>query len=72
MSEIEKLKPFHDVVPALEKLRSKGYKLAILSNGDRDMLEAVGPYIGFARHLSERGQLTCFIVEIASSKCASK
>jgi 2-haloacid dehalogenase len=48
VSEIEKLKPFPDVVPALEKLRSKGYKLAILSNGDRDMLEAARPHIGFA------------------------
>jgi 2-haloacid dehalogenase len=47
VSEIEKLKPFPDVVSALEKLRSKGYKLTILSNGDRDMLEAAGPYIGF-------------------------
>ena len=37
VSEIEKLKPFPDVVAALEKLRVKGYKLAILSNGDRDM-----------------------------------
>ena len=48
VSEIEKLKPFSDVVAALEKLRAKGYKLAILSNGDRDMLEAAGPHIGFA------------------------
>ena len=48
VSEIEKLKPFPDVVAALEKLRAKGYKLAILSNGDRDMLEAAGPHIGFA------------------------
>ena len=47
VSEIEKLKPFPDVVPALAKLRSKGYELAILSNGDRDMLEAAGPHIGF-------------------------
>ena len=47
VSEIEKLKPFPDVVAALEKLRSKGYKLAILSNGDRDMLKAAGPHIGF-------------------------
>src|SRR5438876_5243830 len=31
VGEIEKLKPFPDVVPSLEKLRSKGYKLAILS-----------------------------------------
>jgi len=48
VSEIEKLKPFPDVVVALEKLRSMGYRLAILSNGDRDMLEAAGPHIGFA------------------------
>jgi 2-haloacid dehalogenase len=48
VSEIEKLKPFPDVVAALEKLRAKGYALAILSNGDRDMLKAAGPHIGFA------------------------
>ena len=47
VSEIEKLKPFPDVVPALHALRADGYKLAILSNGDRDMLEAAGPHIGF-------------------------
>jgi 2-haloacid dehalogenase len=47
VSEIERLKPFPDVVAALERLRSKGYKLAILSNGDPDMLEAAGPHIGF-------------------------
>ena len=41
------LKPFPDVVAALEKLRVKGYKLTILSNGDRDMLKAAGPHIGF-------------------------
>ena len=48
VSAIETLKPFPDVVAALEKLRAKGYKLAILSNGDRDMLAAAGPHIGFA------------------------
>src|SRR5258708_10714792 len=47
VSAIEKLKPFPDVVAALARLRAKGYKLAILSNGDRDMLEAAGPHIGF-------------------------
>jgi 2-haloacid dehalogenase len=47
VSEIEKLKPFPDVVAALEQLRSAGYRLAILSNGDPDMLEAAGPHIGF-------------------------
>ena len=44
---IEKLEPFPDVVAALERLRERGYKLAILSNGDRDMLAAAGPHIGF-------------------------
>ncbi len=47
VSEIERLKPFPDVVAALEALRAAGYKLAILSNGDRDMLAAAGPHIGF-------------------------
>jgi len=47
VGEIEKLKPFPDVLAALEKLRAKGYALAILSNGDRDMLVAAGPHIGF-------------------------
>jgi 2-haloacid dehalogenase len=44
---IETLKPFPDVVHALHELRSSGYKLVILSNGDRDMLGAAGPHIGF-------------------------
>ena len=48
VAEIERLKPFPDVVAALGRLRSAGYKLAILSNGDRDMLEAAKPHIGFA------------------------
>jgi 2-haloacid dehalogenase len=48
VAEIERLKPFPDVVAALETLRSAGYKLAILSNGDPDMLGAAGPHIGFA------------------------
>jgi 2-haloacid dehalogenase len=47
VSQIETLKPFPDVVPALERLRAAGYALAILSNGDRDMLKASGPHIGF-------------------------
>jgi 2-haloacid dehalogenase len=45
---IEKLEPFPDVVAALARLRARGYRLAILSNGDRDMLKAAAPYIGFA------------------------
>lgn len=47
VSQIESLKPFPDVIEALEKLRASGYKLVILSNGDRDMLEAARPHIGF-------------------------
>jgi 2-haloacid dehalogenase len=48
VSRIESLKPFSDVVAALERLRASGYRLAILSNGDRDMLEAARPHIGFS------------------------
>ncbi len=47
VSQIEQLKPFPDVIAALEDLRMAGYKLAILSNGDRDMLRAAAPHIGF-------------------------
>src|SRR4051794_15706712 len=47
VSGIESLAPFPDVVAALHRLRDAGYKLVILSNGDRDMLEAAGPHIGF-------------------------
>jgi 2-haloacid dehalogenase len=47
VSQIETLKPFDDVVAALERLKSR-YKLVILSNGDRDMLEAAMPHVGFA------------------------
>lgn len=48
VSEIEKLRPFPDVIAALERLRGAGFKLVILSNGDSDMLKAAGPHIGFA------------------------
>jgi 2-haloacid dehalogenase len=48
VAEIESLKPFPDVIAGLERLRAAGFKLAILSNGDRDMLAAARPHIGFA------------------------
>jgi 2-haloacid dehalogenase len=53
VSEIERLKPFPDVVTALERLKSR-YQLAILSNGDPDMLEAARPHlqVGFDRIIS--------------------
>ena len=47
VTQIETLRPFPDVVAALERLRGAGYRLAVLSNGDRDMLEAARPHIGF-------------------------
>lgn len=47
VAEIEKLRPFPEVPPALEKLGKK-YHMAILSNGDRDMLEAAKPYLGYS------------------------
>jgi 2-haloacid dehalogenase len=47
VSEIEKLRPFPEVPAALESLGAR-YRMAILSNGDRDMLEAAKPYIGYA------------------------
>jgi len=39
VGEIEKLKPFPEIPPALARLQTK-YKLVVLSNGDPDMLEA--------------------------------
>ena len=43
VGEIEKLKPFPEVPEALAKLHTT-YKLVVLSNGDRDMLEAAKQY----------------------------
>ena len=47
VSQIETLKPFPDVIEALQRMRDSGYRLTILSNGDRDMLEAAKPHIDF-------------------------
>ncbi len=47
VSRIEALKPFPDAREALQRLH-RHYKLAILSNGDKDMLAAAKPYIDFA------------------------
>jgi 2-haloacid dehalogenase len=43
VGEIEKLKCFPEVPPALAKLQTK-YKLVVLSNGDPDMLETAKKY----------------------------
>jgi 2-haloacid dehalogenase len=47
VAEIERLRPFPDVVEALMRLKRK-YRLVILSNGDPDMLEAIKPSLGIA------------------------
>ncbi len=45
VAKIETLRPFPDVVAALAKLKQR-YQLAILSNGDPDMLENARPHLG--------------------------
>ena len=47
VAQIEKLRPFPEVPEALTRLHTR-YKLAVLSNGDPDMLEAARPYHGIA------------------------
>ena len=47
VAQIEKLRPFPDVPAALRKLHAR-YRLAVLSNGDPDMLEAARPHHGIA------------------------
>ena len=47
VASIERLRPFDDVVEALGRLRAR-YRLAVLSNGDPDMLENAKPHVGFA------------------------
>ena len=46
VAQIEKLRPFPEVLDALGELKNR-YRLAILSNGDRDMLSNAAPYVGF-------------------------
>jgi len=48
VSNIEKLKTFEDVEASLEELRNSGYELAILSNGDCDMLDRAKEHISFS------------------------
>jgi 2-haloacid dehalogenase len=43
VAQIEKLRPFPDVPEALARLQTR-YQLAVLSNGDPDMLEAAKQY----------------------------
>src|SRR3954471_13796838 len=50
---IERLSPFPDVLHALALLKSHGFQLVILSNGDPDMLERGVAFSG-AGHLFDR------------------
>jgi 2-haloacid dehalogenase len=43
VAQIEQLAPFPDVPEALARLRTR-YRIAVLSNGDPDMLEAAKPF----------------------------
>lgn len=47
VAQIERLKPFPDVPEALARLKTR-YRIAVLSNGDPDMLEAAKPFHGIA------------------------
>ncbi|MDP8924061.1 MAG: haloacid dehalogenase type II [Chloroflexota bacterium] len=53
VAEIERLRPFPDVVAALGRLKARGYQLVILSNGDPDMLARGVPSSG-TDHLFDR------------------
>ncbi len=46
VAAIETLRPFPEVPAALTRLAQR-FRLVILSNGDRDMLEAAKPHLGF-------------------------
>jgi 2-haloacid dehalogenase len=45
VAQIERLRPFPDVPEALARLKAR-YRIAVLSNGDPDMLEAAKPHHG--------------------------
>ena len=47
VAQIERLKPFPDVPGALARLKAR-YRIAVLSNGDPDMLEAAKAHHGIA------------------------
>jgi len=48
VSQIERLRPFGDVVAGLKTLKDNGFRLVVLSNGDPDMLERGVAYSGTA------------------------
>jgi len=53
VSQIERLRPFEDVVAGLQTLKDHGLRLVVLSNGDPEMLDRGVAYSGTA-HLFDR------------------
>lgn len=53
VAQIERLRPFPDVVDALTDVKAHGLRLVVLSNGDPDMLASGVPYSG-TDHLWDR------------------
>src|SRR2546422_11635002 len=51
VTQIERLRPFDDVVEALRRLKMR-YALVMLSNGDPDMLENAKPPIDRIMHVA--------------------
>ena len=62
------LTAFHDVAPGLEQLKSAGYKLAILSNGEPRMLQAAAKS---ARRSASGRRVRRFLMKIAPVAAAS-
>jgi 2-haloacid dehalogenase len=72
VSEIERLKPFPDVVRALTRLKTR-YQLAILSNGDPDMLEAAKPHLGIEfDHVISVAEAGSFKPHVATYRTAAE
>jgi 2-haloacid dehalogenase len=53
VSQIERLRPFPEVVEALSRLQAHGFRLVVLSNGDPEMLDR-GVASACEAHLFER------------------
>lgn len=72
VAEIERLRPFPDAVAALTRLKKK-YRLAILSNGDPDMLEAIKPHLGIAfDRIISVAEAGCFKPHAAAYRMAAE
>jgi 2-haloacid dehalogenase len=72
VAEIEKLKPFPEVPAAMDLLR-KRFKLAILSNGDPDMLEAARAYHGVSfDHIISVAEAGSFKPHVATYRKAAE